>query len=545
LAVHLESGEILTRHDLVHEVALDDSTSWSWEGSFRLPSETDGAVVLVEILDTGDWGESFASFVVRSASELEDRVADSSSVPIVPPRPVVRLVMPPGDVHLGKVPIQTRTEALVKRVTFYLDGKRVSTRRRSPFSATIDVGSTPRQRLLVVVAYGDRGEELGRDAVLLNEAGRSFTVRIVEPSSSRRIGPVEVEAALKLPTEGRLDRLEFFWRDELVGTVSAPPFRQRIFIPVASEPGFIRVVAHLADGRLAEDVVLMNADEFEDELTVRLVELYVVVTDREGKPVGGLEEKDFKVLEEGQEQTIEKFSIAGSLPITVGLTIDSSLSLFMKMPDVQEAAMTFVDGLTRGQDRAFLVGFGSSPRLVRATTGNLSSVMSGIDSLRPGGTTALWEAIVLSLSQLRESAGRKALVVFYDGDDEDEGYSFGSSFKLAQETGVPIYLIVMNNAAARSNGASFGTKSRAGRLDRLARAGGGRVFFVRTDENLEAIFQAIRDELRSHYLLTYYPTRELADAERNWRPIEVQMQRRGLQARTLSGYGGLLQAPEQ
>ena len=159
--------------------------------------------------------------------------------------------------------------------------------------------------------------------------------------------------------------------------------------------------------------------------------------------------------------------------------------------------------------------------------------------LKPGGTTALWEAIVLSLSQLRESAGRKALVVFYDGDDEDEDYSYGASSKLAEETGIPIYLIVMNNAAARSNGASFGTKSRAGRLERLARAGGGRVFYVRTDQDLNEIFTAVRDELRSHYLLAYYPTRDQLGVESDWRPIEIEMRRRGLTARTLAGYGEL------
>lgn len=538
LGVHLESGEFLLRHELVRDVDLSGQSAWRHEGLLRLPVDTDGAVVLVELLETGDWGESFASFIDRRSTEVaaDGQLAGRA---IVPSQPVLRLVPPSSEVQLGRISIKTTTGPAVKRVVFLLDGKRVSTRRRAPYDANLDLGSNPRRRLLVAVAYGEGGQELGRDALILNEAARSFNVRIVKPERGRRSGPVEVEAVLRTPPGAVLDRVDFFWRDELVGSSTGPPFRQRLFIPVAADAGLIRVAAHLSDGRIAEDIVLMNADEFGDELTVRLVELYVVVTDRDGKPVLGLERDDFIVREADVVQELEDFSLAGKLRITVGLAIDSSLSLFMRMPAVQSAADAFVRGLQQGQDRAFLVGFGSRPRMVRATTGNLGSVSDGIDSLKPGGTTALWEAIVLSLSQLRESAGRKALVVFYDGDDEDEDYSYGASSKLAEETGIPIYLIVMNNAAARSNGASFGTKSRAGRLERLARAGGGRVFYVRTDQDLNEIFTAVRDELRSHYLLAYYPTRDELGVESDWRPIEIEMRRRGLTARTLAGYGEL------
>ena len=542
IGVHLENGEFLLRHELVGDVRLEAQSGWRHEGLLRLPADTDGAVVLVELLETGAWGESFASFVDRRSTEVaaDEQIAGRA---IVPSGPVLRLVPPTSEVQLGRVEIRTETAPVVRRVVFLLDGKRVSTRRRAPYDASFDLGSNPRRRLLVAVAYGEGGQELGRDALILNEAARSFNVRIVKPERGHRTGPVEVEADLRIPRGAELDRVDFFWRDEIVGSAGSPPFRRRIFIPVAAEAGLIRVAARLVDGRVAEDIVLMNADEFGDELTVRLVELYVVVTDRDGKPVLGLERDDFVVREDGVVQELEDFSIAGNLRITVGLAIDSSLSLFMRMPAVQRAAESFVDGLNPEQDRAFLVGFGSSPRMVRATTGNLGSVSDGIGSLKPGGTTALWEAIALSLGQLRQSSGRKALVVFYDGDDEDEDYSFGRSFKLAEETGIPIYLIVMNNAAARSNGASFGTKSRAGRLDRLARAGGGRVFYVRTDQDLNQIFRAVRDELRSHYLLAYYPTRDDLTVESDWRPIEVEMRRRGLTARTLAGYADLDRLP--
>jgi Ca-activated chloride channel family protein len=233
---------------------------------------------------------------------------------------------------------------------------------------------------------------------------------------------------------------------------------------------------------------------------------------------------------------VESFAIAGDLPLTLGLAIDSSLSLFKKLPDVQEAATRFVRSLDGVQDRAFLVGFGSAPRLVQPTTGDLDRIGRAIDSLAPSGNTAVWEAITLALDQLNQEPGRKALVVFYDGDDEDEQYSFRRTMELARRSLIPVYLIVMNDEAARTQGKGFAVRSRIAKLDELARTGGGRVFYVRTDDDLTPIFDDIAEELRSHYLLTYYPQRPLANPE--WRPIQVEVTRSDLTARTISGYGG-------
>jgi VWFA-related protein len=544
LAVHVESDEVLVKHELVRDVELDAGDEWLHQGTFRLPADTDGAAVLVELLETGDWGESFAGFVRRRAGADAAAASDAARPgALAPSARMVLLQAPERDVVLGKSRIRAEVDARVRRLVYLLDGKRVATRRGEPWDAVIDLGSDPRQRLLVAIAYGAADVELGRDGLLLNDAARGFAVRIVEPSSGRGVGPVDVEAALEVPPGALLDRVEFYWSDQLMATSRRPPFRQRLFIPVVASPGFVRVAAYLADGRVTEDVVLMNADRFEERVTVNLVELYVVVTDRAGKPVRDLSQEDFAILEEGAPQQIETFSRAGDLPITVGLAIDSSLSLFLKMPDVRTAATEFVDGLIDQRDQAFLVGFGSHPTVVRATTGDLGHVAEGISSLEPTGNTALWEGVVLSMLQLQEIVGRKALVVFYDGDDEDEDFSFTTSLKMAEKVGVPVYLIIMNNALARTGPEGFTTKHRAERLEKIARTGGGKVFYVSTEADLGEIFGAIRDELRSHYLLTYYPDMVPDAAAEDddeliprWRPIEVRVKRPGLQARTLAGY---------
>ncbi|MDX1384577.1 MAG: VWA domain-containing protein, partial [Thermoanaerobaculia bacterium] len=542
VGVHLETGELLMRHDVVPDVAIAGRDEWLYEDALRLPAETDGAVVLVELLETGDWGESFASFI-RTRVDLPPAVTEDAQRSLLPGRRLLQLEAPQRAVSVGRVAIAAEVDPSVRRLVYMLDGRRVATRRRAPWGTTVDLGPDPRQRLLVAIAYDRQGRELARDGLVLNEVARSFSVQIQEPRPGRRVGPVDVQAEVNSPDGVAVERVEFYWQDEHVATVRRAPWRQRLLIPVAAQPGFIRVAAYLADGRVAEDVVLMNADQFEELVTVNLVELYVVVTDRTGQPVRDLGADDFEIYEEGVLQEMESFDRAGDLPITVGLALDSSLSLFLKMPDVQVAASAFVDGLMKDRDRAFLVGFSSSPRVVRATTTNLDNIVTGIHSLTPEGTTALWEAVVLSLLQLQEASGRKAMVIFYDGDDEDEDFSFGTALKLARDVRVPIYLIVMNNAAARTGGRSFSTKNRAERLERIARAGGGRVFYVRTDDDLGDIFAAITAELRSHYLLTYYPkivepegSGPTVDPDDVWRPISVEVKKPGLLARTLAGY---------
>jgi VWFA-related protein len=348
-----------------------------------------------------------------------------------------------------------------------------------------------------------------------------------------------VEAELKIPAGSRLRRLSFYWKDREMATLVDPPWRSTLTLPIGDPEGFLRAEAQLDDGRVAEDVVVMTQKGFGEQIGVDLVDLFVVAVDRNGKPVLGLEEADFAVYEDGSAQAIETFAVAGDLPITVGLAIDSSSSLFVHMPAVRHAAERFADSLVRARDRAFLIGFGSAPRLVAPLTGNLQRVRDGIRSLEPHGSTAVWSALEMALEQIESVAGRRALVVFYDGDDEDAGDSFQRSLAIARRSRVPVYLILMNDEAARTDGRSLESRAFVSRLDRLTRAGGGRVYYVPADRKrstealLDQIFDSIAEELRSHYLITYYP--ELEPGGPLWRPVEVRIDQRGVTARTVEG----------
>jgi Ca-activated chloride channel family protein len=557
VGVHTDSGEVAYRHEVIdaasasvvpeakdleapatepveggtpEEIAGDGARAGAvhWTIDLELPPGTDGALVLAHDLETGSWGFGRPEFV------LPDR-DPRSNLQLQRERLLQLEPIAPG-VLTGTVTIRAVTASEVDRVEFLLNGERVARRSRPPFETEIELGDVERLQQVVVVAYDRRNNEIDRDRLVINEPPTSFWVRFVEPEpGSRAAGPTMVEAEVRVPRGGELRALDLFWKDRRLARLSGEPFRTEVNIPLGDPEGFLRAEAVLADGRTAEDVLVVSRSGFGEQIGVDLVELYVVVTDRGERPIRGLEREDFTVIEDSREQVIEAFEVAGDLPLTLGLAIDSSSSLFVRMPAVKRAASQFVDILQAGRDRAFLVDFGSEPRLVTPITTSLARVKDGIRSLEPFGSTAVWGALALSLEQLEAMRGRRALVVFYDGDDEDEEARFREGLRLARRARVPIYMILVNNEAARSDGRSLSSRAFVGRLDRIARSGGGKVYYVSTHQDLEPIFEAIAEELRSHYLLTYYPIFEPGGPL--WRPVSVEVERRGLSARTIEGRG--------
>ncbi len=509
-----------------NETAQIQSYPWqpgaeSWTSPDPVPMSAEQIVVFVGADDSSIWGMTFAA--ERTAEPVP--IAKSASLLSIPDLPAAGLT--------GRRQFAVNAATEIDRIEVLLDGKKVDSDGRRPFNASINLGAAAIEHSLVVIGYDADRSEVARDGRTLNSAAR-FNVNIVSPHKLIA-GPTDVVAEVKTPGDRALRSVDFYWQTRYLGSSHQAPHRYRVLVPLNSEEnGYVRVVATLEDGRIAEDILLAGRQNFSSQVTVELMELYVVVTGKDERPVRNLGEGAFEITENDQAQEIEHFRVAGDLPLTVGLAIDSSLSLFRKLPDVQKAAKGFVRNLVSNRDRAFLVGFGNHPRLEHPPTWNLDGVIGGIDRLEPSGNTAVWEAVNLSLDQLRSVSGRRALVVFYDGDDEDLSFPYSETLEKARDSQLPIYLVVLNDEAARTQGKGFAVRSRIGRLERLAAAGGGKVFYVRTDQDLEGVFQQIGDELRSHYLLAYYP--EDPSLEPEWRPVRVQVKESGLKARTVEGY---------
>jgi VWFA-related protein len=525
--------------------ATADEPLWSFQRQLQLLPGSDRVAVLVEDLDTGLWGGALAaqlgaipdSALLGTGEAGEEEIANALMEAEFLPKPkALRLLLPEGEVLQGKVRFQTLVQdGKVARVSFLLDGKEVAKREQPPFEARIQLGRLPRPHTLRAIAYDAAGRELGRDSLSLNEPGGTFRLRILSPEPGKHTGPVDVEADLDIPAGHRLDRVDFSWNDRRLATLYGPPFRQRVYVPQDDPSGFIRVVGTLDDGRVAEDVVFLNEKDFAEKVRVRLVELYTVVTDRQGRPVRGLDASQFVIREDGVEKEVAEFNDAGDLPVTLALNIDSSASMFVKLPDVKAAATEFVRGFLSGRDQALLVDFDTEPRLARELTNNLSRVIDGIEQMRAGGDTHLWESIVFSLLELQGIPGKKAVIVYSDGAEEEESLSYRVCFEFARRLGIPVYLIVLHPGIARGDDVTASTKSFIRKLDRLAEATGGRVHYTPNTRNMTALYRQIDSELRSQVLLAYYTTAAAGD-EDTWRSVEVEVKDRQLKARTIAGY---------
>jgi VWFA-related protein len=507
---------------------------WTYRVTVPLPEGADRLAVVVDLPATGVWGGELAAVVTGDEAADSASGAGAASAPLVSSPEVVRLLQPGREPLAGRVKVAARvTGASVARLLFRLDGREAATRKAAPWEAEINLGRAGRPHTLEVVAYSAAGAELGRDSLRLNRPGErpgGAHVRILEPASGKAAGAVEVAAEVRVPAERRIERVEFFWNEELAATLYQPPFHHRVLVP-PGRSGYLRVAALLDDGTTAEDAVPMNTAGPSERVDVQLVQLFVVVTDRSGKPVKGLSRGDFRVREDGREQTLAGFDDAGEFPITVGLAVDTSASMFVKLPGVVKAAQSLVTGGLTPKDSSLLVGFDEHPRLVMRPTRDRLAVATALAALRPDGGTGLWGAVDFSLSQLQGVSGRKALIVYSDGIEEEESVSFATCLRRARDSGIPVYLL-FTNAAAAHEGRLLG-RLYTSRLERLTAAAGGKLFFVEPDQDLAAVYAEILAELRSQYVLTYYPREGGGDA---FREVKVDVKKSGLKARTISGY---------
>lgn len=539
LRVTWAAGRADGRVEVEHrELAAAELPGGRWETPLAGdPEERPAVSVVVDSPVRPGWGATFAGLVEGGR---QDGVLEDVDALLLPAPGVVHLLDPGGGVLLGPVDFRTVISSTdVDRVEFHLDGEREGVARTPPFTARLDLGTLPRIRRVEAVAFDAAGRELGRDSLLVNGGASAFQVTLREAGKERTGTNVNaaarlvVEADVQVPRERRVQRVEFYWRDELLGVESSPPYRRTVRIPPERPQGFVRAVATLVDGAAAEDVLFVNSPGSTESLEVNLVQLYVVVTDRDGEPVRGLPREAFAVREEGTAREIASFGDAADLPLTLGLAIDSSASMFVKLPDVKVAAIGFLRELVGRRDRGFVVGFGGEPRLHGRSSGDLAYLVRAVESMAPQGRTAIWKAIVYSLVQLQGVPGKKALIVYSDGADEDPDFSYRTARRFARLVGVPIYVILSNNEIVRTQGDGLNVRGFLGRLEELTAEVGGRVYLTRVGQDLKEVYAQIADELRSQYVLGYYAERT---TDGQWRQVQVTVDRPGLQARSASGY---------
>jgi len=268
---------------------------------------------------------------------------------------------------------------------------------------------------------------------------------------------------------------------------------------------------------------------------VRTDEVNVVFTvvDKDGRFVRDLKQDQFKVLDNRlPPRQIMNFAAQTDLPLHVGLLIDASNSIRDRFKFEQDAASEFLYEIIRPKtDRAFVLAFDEVVDVTQDFTGDLDKLRTGIQKIRAGGGTALWDAVYYScrdklMKEPASSAVRRAIILVSDGDDNESRVYRQEAVEMAQRAEVVIFTISTSLMSNHTKGDE--------NLKILAEATGGRAFFPVKLDDVVAAFTDIQDELRSQYMISYRPDQFVANGQ--FRPIQIVADNKKFKVRAKRGY---------
>jgi VWFA-related protein len=292
-----------------------------------------------------------------------------------------------------------------------------------------------------------------------------------------------------------------------------------------------------------------------DEQTIIRVDVAVVnvlctVRDRKGKLVDHLEKDSFEIREDGKIQPIVNFTKENNQPLTVGLLFDSSVSQERLLPAERSASDLFFDTFLQPKDAAFLISFDTQVELLQDVTGSKNQLRDGLTAIKvrsappagmgpfPGnsvGGTHLYDAVFLGAEDiLKNEAGRKALILITDGQDQGSKVSLDRAVEAAQRVDAMLYSILFYDSVVYGRMFSGGGYSGTATLSKMAEQTGGRMFRADNDQSLRLAFDEISRELRTLYSLGYSPTNTQQDG--SFRKIDVRVKTGGMKVQARKGY---------
>ena len=308
-------------------------------------------------------------------------------------------------------------------------------------------------------------------------------------------------------------------------------FGLALLMPAMPEHGGAAVAASAQTGQ--SQTAPTKADEPGYTLRTAANEIHLIftVTDKQGKYVKDLKQNDFKILDDKKPpEEILSFGSETNLPLQVGLLIDASESVSARFKFEQDAAREFLKQTIRPKyDQAFVIGFDLTPKVMQDFTNDPEKLAAGIGALRPGNLTAMYDALSYAcreklLKHPQAGPVRRAIILLSDGEDNASSATREKAIEMAQQAEVSVYTISTNPKGR-------GNKN----LVRIAEDTGGRSYAPSEITGVASAFNAIQEELRSQYAVSYKPADFKPDG--HYRTIEVQPQNhKGLRIRSRKGY---------
>jgi len=347
------------------------------------------------------------------------------------------------------------------------------------------------------------------------------SLRIVRPGPDDiPLGETAIEVRLTGHRPG--DAVELFVDGRPAGTLHGEPWTLTWSAGSAPRPHRIEAVLRRDGAEAAVSRVRTRGLGFSATADARVVSLSPIVTDSGGRYVQGLSREDFSVFVDGQPQEIETFESVNSA-LSVVLVLDQSSSMALKLRNARAAALEFLAALKPG-DRAAVLTFASNVVGFTPFSTDRTAARKALEAARVSGETALYDAAAVALRKLRETSGRRAVVLFTDGEDNRSRTSIDQVVDLARATEASVFSVAQGSAEVRALLRG---------LDRLARETGGRAWFISSIKSLSDVFREVVAELENQYFLTFTPADQ---RPRTWHRVEVKTRKPGLTVRARTSF---------
>lgn len=524
----LHDNEVKLRQSAVVELQPDGSLMLFQEwplGSWELRV----SVASLEGTASGVWiGDVEVGGVEQPFEAPDGATPDAVALELTPPAEgAVHFQSPPDIGGIGALQLEVEVPKGTASVEFFRDGTSVGRRNRAPWTVSITLGTIVRRSTVRAEARDRKGRFLGEDAIVLNNPTGQIGVEVLlGPDSAVIAGKRPVTVAIT--GSANIDEVSLSLDDRTVARWARCPCVVDVPQTELDAATILAAEAIAADGTRGDSVQTLGvaAGTFAGSVKVELVELPVTVLDTTGKPVLGLGQDDFTVLEDGAEVGLEGFGTTSDLPLSLLLAVDTSGSMIESFPRVQQAVSGFADSLLEDRDQAALVLFSWEAKVTEPWTDDVAEVLDAMKDVKPEGGTSLNDAVVRSLEQFRGRRGRQAVVLLTDGEDTTSRTDWAIALRFAHTMRVPIFPIGLGVGALDFSGRKV--------LNRLAEETGGEAFFPKKVEDLPAVYARVAELLRSQYLLWYQSHSDKPVEE--FRSVAVTVGDPALVVRTIRGY---------